>query len=160
MYLSRFESSTRTRQTTNCATIPQRRVQAVPTGNNPVTEGWVGLHACGRLQWKQQIVEQGQQRCTKTLLRGRRLTPKITDQGWPQRKSSTSLVGSAQYTVNNVRAKPSSTWLLPLNCGPGHSVCDLPRSIWYRKTLMWSAERCCGDTMILCRSLCRSSVMT
>lgn len=35
-----------------------------------------------------------------------------------------------------------------------------PRNIWYRNTLMWSADKCCGDTIILCRSDCSSSVIT
>lgn len=37
---------------------------------------------------------------------------------------------------------------------------DSPLSIWYRKTLMWSVESGCGETIILCKSLCSSSVIT
>lgn len=35
-----------------------------------------------------------------------------------------------------------------------------PLRIWYRKTLMWSGLRCWGLTMILCKSLWSSSVIT
>lgn len=41
-----------------------------------------------------------------------------------------------------------------------YRVFNLPRSIWYRKTLIWSDDKCCGETIILWRSLCNNSVIT
>lgn len=35
-----------------------------------------------------------------------------------------------------------------------------PRNIWYRNTLMWSADKCWGDTIILCKSDWSNSVIT